>query len=106
MLAKVKTGVFRTRVYAVLKGMELVDGDFMSAEHVIDGRLKDERAYLVRAKRLFPNFMPRSIEIFSQRVSMDDETFYKYATFGEPQRWDPEEHTRNLHAEVANDDGM
>lgn len=105
-MVKVKTGVFRTRVYAVLKGMELVDGDFMSAEHVIDGRLKDERAYSVRAKRLFPNFMPRSIEIFSQRVSMDDETFYKYATFGEPQRWNPEEHTRNLHAEVANDDGM
>lgn len=106
MLAKVKIGVFRTRVYAVLKGMELVDGDFMSTEHVIDGRLKDERAYSVRAKRLFPNFIPRSIEIFSQRVSMDDETFYKYATFGEPQRWNPEEHTRNLHAEVANDDGM
>lgn len=106
MLAKVKTGVFRTRVYAVLKGVELVDGDFMSAEHVIDGRLKDERAYAVRAKRLFPNFMPRSIEIFSQKVSMDDETFYKYATFGEPQRWNPEEHTRKQHAEVANDNGM
>lgn len=94
MLAKVKTGIFRTRVYALLKGMELVDGDFLQAEHVIDGRLKDERAYAVRAKRLFPNFIPRSIEIFSQRVSMDDETFYKYATFEEPQKWNPEEHTR------------
>lgn len=98
-MAKVKVGVFRTRVYAVLKGMELVDGEFLASEHVIDGRLKDERAYAVRAKRLFPNFMPRSIEMFSQRVSMDDETFYKYATFEEPQKWVPEEHTRQ-HAEV------
>ena len=65
MLAKVKTGVFRTRVYAVLKGMELVDGDFMQTEHVIDGRLKDARAYSVRAMRLFPHFFPRSIEFFS-----------------------------------------
>lgn len=105
-MAKVKTSVFRTRVYAVLRGMELVDGDFMSAEHVIDGRLKDERAYSVRAKRLFPNFIPRSIEIFSQRVSMDDETFYKYATFEEPQKWNPDEHIKNRHAEVENNDGM
>lgn len=106
MLAKVKTGIFRTRVYALLKGMELVDGDFMPIEHVIDGRLKDERAYSVRAKRLFPNFIPRSIEIFSQKVTMDDETFYKYATFEEPQKWIPEEHTKKQHAEVANDNGM
>ena len=106
MLAKVKTGIFRTRVYALLKGMELVDGEFSPTEHVVDGRLKDERAYAVRAKRLFPNFMPRSIEIFSQKVSMDDETFYKYATFEEPQKWNPEEHTRKQHAEVVNDDGM
>lgn len=27
--------------------------------------------------------MPRSIEIYSQKVTMDDETFYKYATFEE-----------------------
>lgn len=106
MLAKVKTGIFRTRVYAVLKGMELVDGDFMPTEHVIDGRLKDVRAYSVRAKRLFPNFIPRSIEIFSQKVTMDDETFYKYATFEEPQKWNPEDHVKNRHAEVENDDGM
>lgn len=106
MLAKVKMGIFRTRVYALLKGMELVDGEFMSIEHVIDGRLKDECAYSVRAKRLFPNFIPRSIEIFSQKITMDDETFYKYATFEEPQKWIPEEHTKNRHAEVANDNGM
>lgn len=105
-MAKVKTGIFRTRVYALLKGMELVDGEFTPSEHVVDGRLKDERAYAVRAKRLFPNFIPRSIEIFSQRVTMDDETFYKYASFEEPQKWDPEEHTKNRHAEVANNDGM
>lgn len=106
MLAKVKTGIFRTRVYAVLKGMELVDGDFMQTEHVIDGRLKDVRAYSVRAKRLFPHFIPRAIEIFSQKVSMDDETFYKYATFEEPQKWNPEEHTKKQHAEVENNNGM
>lgn len=105
-MAKVKTGIFRTRVYALLKGMELVDGDFMQAEHVIDGRLKDARAYSVRAKKLFPNFIPRSIEIYSQKVTMDDETFYKYATFEEPQKWNPEEHTKNRHAEVENNDGM
>ena len=105
-MAKVKNGVFRTRVYAVLKGMELVDGDFMQAEHVIDGRLKDVRAYSVHAKKLFPNFIPRSIEIYSQRVSMDDGTFYKHATFEKPQKWDPEEHVKNRHAEVENNDGM
>lgn len=93
-MARVKSGVFRTRVYAVLKGMELVDGDFMPTEYVIDGRLKDTRAYAVRAKRLFPKFMPRTIEIFSQKVTMDDETFYKYATFEEPQKWNPEEHRK------------
>lgn len=105
-MAGVKTGIFRTRVYAVLRGMELMEGDFVQAEHVIDGRLKDARAYSVRAKRLFPNFMPRTIEIYSQKVSMDDETFYKYATFEEPQKWNPEEHTRKQHAEVESNDGM
>lgn len=104
-MAKVKSGVFRTRVYAVLKGMELVDGDFLTVEHVIDGRLKDERAYAVRAKKLFPNFIPRSIEIFSQKVTMDDETFYKYATFEQPRKWVPGEHTRQR-AEVAKNDDM
>lgn len=98
-MSRGKSGVFRTRVYAVLRGMELVDGDFTSVEHVIDGRLKDERAYAVRAKRLFPDFIPRSIEIYSQRVFMDDETFYKYATFEESQKWNPEEHKKR-HAEV------
>lgn len=98
-MSRVKSGVFRTRVYAVLRGMELVDGDFMPTEHVVDGRLKDVRAYSVRAKKLFPDFIPRSIEIYSQKVSMDDETFYQYATFGEPQKWNPEEHTKR-HADV------
>lgn len=93
-MSRTKSGVFRTRVYAVLKGMELVDGDFTPTEHVIDGRLKDERAYAVRAKRLFPDFIPRSIGIYSQKASMDDETFYRYATFEEPQKWDPEEHKK------------
>lgn len=105
-MIKVKTGIFRTRVYAVLKGMELFDGDFVQAEHVVNGRLKDVRAYSVRAKKLFPNFIPRSIEIYSQRVSMDDETFYRYGTFEEPQKWNPEEHTRKRHAEIENNDGM
>lgn len=105
-MAKVKTGIFRTRVYALLKGMELVDGEFMPTEHVIDGRLKDVRAYSVRAKRLFPNFIPRSIEVYSQKATMDDETFNKYATFEEPQKWNPEEHTKNRHADVENNDGM
>ena len=104
-MSRAKSGVFRTRVYAVLRGMELVDGDFTPTEHVIDGRLKDERAYAVRAKRLFPDFIPRSIETYSQKVSMDDETFYKYATFEEPQKWNPEEHKKR-HAEVENNDGM
>lgn len=101
-----KADIFRTRVYAVLRGMELVDGDFMTAEHVVDGRLKDERAYAVRAKKLFPHFIPRTIEIYSQRVSMDLNTFYKYATFEDPQKWDPDEHTKKQHAEVENNDGM
>lgn len=104
-MARTKTDIFRTRVYAVLKGMELVDGDFLEAQHVIDGRLKDVRAYSVRAKRMFPNFIPRSIEIFSQKVTMDEATFYKHATFGEPQKWNPEEHTKR-HADVKNNDGM
>lgn len=101
-----KNDVFRTRVYAVLKGMELFDGDFVTAEHVVDGRLKDERAYAVRAKRLFPHFIPRTIEIYSQRVSMDLNTFYNHATFEDPQRWDPDEHTKKQPAEVENNDGM
>lgn len=101
-----KTDIFRTRVYAVLKGMELVDGNFMQAEHIIDGRLKDERAYSVRAKRLFPNFIPRSIEIYSQKVTMSDEVFYKYGTFEKPQKWNPEEHIKKRHAEIENNDGM
>lgn len=104
-MPRTKSGVFRTRVYAVLRGMELVDGNFMPTEHAIDGRLKDEHAYAVRAKRLFPDFIPRSIEIFSQKVSMDDETFYRYATFDKPQKWNPEEHKKR-HAEVENNDGM
>ena len=104
-MTRAKTNIFRTRVYAVLKGMELVDGDFMEAEHVIDGRLKDARAYSIRAKRLFPNFIPRSINIFSQKVSMDEETFYKHATFEEPQKWNPEDHTKR-HADVENNEDV
>nr|DAF30182.1 MAG TPA: hypothetical protein [Caudoviricetes sp.] len=77
----------------------------MPTEHVIDGRLKDVRAYSVRAKRLFPDFIPRSIEVYSQKVTMDNETFYKHATFEEPQKWDPEAHTKQ-HAEVENNDSM
>lgn len=105
-MARMKTEIFRTRVYAVLKGMELVDGDFMQAEHVIDGRLKDERAYAVRAKRLFPNFIPRSVHIFSQKVHMDEDVFYNYATFDEPEEWYPEEHTKNRHADVENNEDV
>lgn len=105
-MARTKTDIFRTRVYAVLKGMELTDGDFMETEHVIDGRLKDVRAYSIRAKKLFPNFIPRSIDIFSQKVTMNEETFYKYATFGKPQKWKPEEHTNKRHAEIENNDVM
>jgi len=101
-----KADIFRTRVYAVLKGMELVDGDFMTAEHVVDGRLRNERAYAVRAKKLFPHFIPRTIEIYSQRVFMDLETFYKHATFEDPQKWNPEEHTNKQHDEIENNDGM
>ena len=104
-MARTKTEIFRTRVYAVLKGMELVDGDFMEAEHVVDGRLKDSHAYQVRAKRLFPNFIPRSVHIFSQKVTMDESTFYRYSTFEEPQEWNPEEHTKNRHADVENNEG-
>ena len=99
-MARTKTEIFRTRVYAVLKGMELVDGDFMAAEHVIDGRLKDTQAYRIRAKRLYPNFIPRSIRIFSQKVHMDEDVFCKYATFDEPEEWNPAEHTKNRHADV------
>lgn len=105
-MARTKTEIFRTRVYAVLKGMELVDGDFMTGEHIIDGRLKDEYAYAVRAKRLFPNFIPRSICIFSQKVHMDEDTFYRYATFDEPEEWNPEEHTKNRHADVENNEDV
>ena len=105
-MAKTKTDVFRTRVYAVLKGMELVDGDFMDAEHVIDGRLKDKRAYQVRAKRLYPNFIPRTINIFSQRVHMSEEVFYKYATFDAPEAWNPEEHTKNQQEEIEKNEDM
>lgn len=105
-MARTKTEIFRTRVYAVLKGMELVDGDFMTAEHVVDGRLKDARAYQVRAKRLYPNFIPRSIHIYSQKVTMDEDTFYKHATFEDPQEWNPEEHTKNRHADVENNEDV
>lgn len=106
-MTKGKTGVFRTRVYAVLKGMELIDDDFVQAEHVVEGRLKDVRAYSVRAKKLFPNFIPRSIEVYSQRVVMDNETFYKYATFEESRRLDLDEHAKKgSHADIENHDGM
>lgn len=50
-------------------------------------------------------FHPAFHRNFSQKVSMDEETFYKYATFGEPQEWKPEEHTKR-HADIENNDGM
>lgn len=90
--------IYRTRVYAVLKGMELVDGDFMGTEHVIDGRCGSLDAYAVKAKRLWPNFVARSIEVWSQRVVMSEQDFYAHATFESPQPWNPDEHKR--HAEV------
>ncbi len=37
---------------------------------------------------------------------MDLETFYKNATFENPLKWNPDEHTKKQHAEVENNDGM
>lgn len=104
-MARTKTDIFRTRVYAVLKGMELVDGDFMEAEHVIDGRLKDARAYSIRAKNcsLISSHAP---SIFFSKSVHERGNFYKYATFEEPQEWNPEEHTNKRHADIENNDGM
>lgn len=105
-MVRMKTEIFRTRVYAVLSGMELVDGDFMKAEHVIDGRLKDQRAYEVRAKKLFPKFIPRYIHIYSQKVHMNEDVFYEHATFDKPEEWHPEEHAKNRHVDIENNEDV
>ncbi len=91
--------VYRTRVYAVLKGVELVDGDFVNAEHIVDGRGGSLDAYVSKAKRLWPNFMARSVEVWSQRAVMSERDFYDHATFFSPRPWNPDEHKRHANVE-------
>lgn len=95
--------IVRTRVYAVVEGMELVDGDFMACEHVVDGRMNSREAYAARAKKLWPNFIPRTIHIMSQRVHMSEKDFYGNAVFDAPQPWEPGEHKRHAELEKNNE---
>ena len=100
------TDIVRTRVYAVVRGMELVDGDFMNAEHVIDGRATSVERYVRKAKRLYPRFLPREVRVMSQKVRMSESEFFAQGHFDKPVEWNPDEHTKkNDTPELEKSDG-
>ncbi|WP_298049149.1 hypothetical protein [uncultured Bifidobacterium sp.] len=82
-------------MFAIVEGVELVDGEFLKAEHVIDGRLGSAEAYMERAKRMYRDFLPKSVSVLCQRCEMSDEDFYKYGRFSSPEPWDIEAHKRD-----------
>lgn len=74
-MSKVK----RNEVYAVVSGMSIVDGDYMETEHTIIGRHNSIEKYMQRARKLYPDFLPREVRVYRSTFAMTFADFMQAA---------------------------
>lgn len=80
-MSKVK----RNEVYAVVSGMSIVNGDYQETEHTVIGRHNSIEKYVQRARKLYPDFLPREVHVYRSTFSMPLADFMHTATAdGEP----------------------
>ena len=80
-MSKVK----RNEVYAVVSGMSIVDGDYQETEHTVIGRHNSIEKYVQRARKLYPDFLPREVRVYRSTFAMPLADFMQTATAdGEP----------------------
>lgn len=80
-MSKVK----RNEVYAVVSGMSIVDGDYQEAEHTVVGRHNSIEKYVQRARKLYPDFLPREVRVYRSTFAMPLSAFMQEAERdGEP----------------------
>lgn len=75
-MSKVK----RNEVYAVVSGMSIVDGDYQENEHTIIGRHNSIEKYVQRARKLYPDFLPREVRVYRSTFAMPLADFMQTAT--------------------------
>lgn len=75
-MSKVK----RNEVYAVVSGMSIVDGDYQETEHTVIGRHNSIEKYVQRARKLYPDFLPREVRVYRSTFSMPLADFMQTAT--------------------------
>lgn len=80
-MSKVK----RNEVYAVISGMSIVDGDYQETERTIIGRHNSIEKYMQRARKLYPDFLPREVRVYRSTFAMPLSAFMQTAERdGEP----------------------
>lgn len=80
-MSKVK----RNEVYAVVSGMSIVDGDYQETEHTVVGRHNSIEKYVQRARKLYPDFLPREVRVYRSTFAMPLSVFMQAAERdGEP----------------------
>lgn len=80
-MSKVK----RNEVYAVVGGMSIVNGDYQETEHTVIGRHNSIEKYVQRARKLYPDFLPREVRVYRSTFAMPLADFMQTATAdGEP----------------------
>ena len=80
-MSKVK----RNEVYAVVSGMSIVDGDYQETEHTVVGRHNSIEKYVQRARKLYPDFLPREVRVYRSTFAMPLADFMQAAERdGEP----------------------
>lgn len=80
-MSKVK----RNEVYAVVSGMSIVDGDYQETERTIIGRHNSIEKYMQRARKLYPDFLPREVRVYRSTFAMALSAFMQTAERdGEP----------------------
>ena len=80
-MSKVK----RNEVYAVVSGMSIVDGEYQETEDNIIGRHNSIEKYVQRARKLYPDFLPREVRVYRSTFAMPLADFMQTATAdGEP----------------------
>lgn len=91
MAEKIKGGtVVRTHHYVVVKGVEMTQsGDMLEQEHVIDGKHEDVEYLKRKARREWPDFLPREFSWHRQRAEMSEKDFYGMAKFGDDEEYTP-----------------
>ena len=75
-MSKVK----RSEVYAVVSGISIVDGDYREAEHMVIGRHNSIDKYVQRARKLYPDFLPREVRVYRSTFAMPLADFMRNAT--------------------------